>query len=96
MMGMTLHAGETLTYSDLVERLYDMKRLTTQPEKGEKSGSFASSDRAARYDEAAGKYVNWHPNGDGNGFINGDGTTMMKMDGPGVIWRIWSAMPKEK
>ena len=42
MMGMTLHAGETLTYSDLVERMYDMKRLTTQPEKGEKSGSFSS------------------------------------------------------
>ena len=69
-----------------------MKRLTTQPEKGEKSGCFASWDRAARYDEAASKYVKWYANGDGNGFINRVGTTMMKMDGPGVIWRIWSAI----
>ena len=87
--------AKDLSYAELISRLYDMKHLTTQPEKGEKSGSFASWDRGARYDEAAGKYVKWHANGDGDGFMDRDGTTMMKMDGPGVIWRIWSAMPKE-
>jgi|GEM_PF-3435385 len=83
-----------LSYSDLVARMYDMKYLASQPIPGEQSGCFSSWDRGARYDEAAGKYVNWHANGDGGGFMDRDGT-MMKMDGPGVIWRIWSAMPKE-
>lgn len=83
-------AAETLTYEDLVGRLYDMKRLATPPIKGVTSGSFASWDRGARYDEATGKYVHWWANADGTGFMDRNGT-MMKLEGPGVIWRIWSA-----
>ena len=83
-----------LTYADLVGRLYDMKLLAVPPVPGEKSGCFSSWDRGARYDEGQGKYVNWHANADGGGFLDRQGT-MMKLDGPGVIWRIWSAMPKQ-
>ena len=86
--------SETMSYSDIVERLYDVKHLATQPQQGEKSGNFSSWDRGAKYDEAAGKYVNWHANGDGDGFMDSEGL-MMKLDGPGVIWRIWSAMPEK-
>ncbi len=89
----TTAGADELTYADLVERLYDMRVLATSPVPGEKSGCFSSQDRAARYDEDLGKYVNWHANGDGGGFMDREGT-MMEMDGPGVIWRIWSAMPK--
>lgn len=83
-----------LTYADLVERLYDMEILATPPAPGEKSGCFSSWDRGARYDVGQSKYVDWHANGDGGGFLDRQGT-MMKMDGPGVIWRIWSAMPQQ-
>lgn len=82
------------TYENLVERLYDMRVLATTPAPGETSGCFSSWDRGARYDEREGKYVNWHANGDGGGFMDRQGT-MMEMEGPGVIWRIWSAMPKQ-
>lgn len=86
--------SQSLSYSDLVGRLYDVKYLATQPQMGERSGCFSSWDRGAKYNEATGKYENWHANGDGDGFMDRSGT-MMEMDGPGVIWRIWSAMPKE-
>jgi hypothetical protein len=76
------------------ERLYDVKHLASQPQPGEKSGCFSSWDRALRTTEKTGKYENWHANGDGNGFMDDNGT-MMELDGPGVIWRIWSAMPKK-
>lgn len=86
--------AECLSYSDLVGRLYDVKYLATQPQMGERSGCFSSWDRGAKYNEATGKYENWYANGDGDGFMDRSGT-MMEMDGPGVIWRIWSAKPKE-
>jgi len=93
VLGATAEASE-LTYADLVERLYDMKVLATPPAPGEKSGCFSSWDRGARYDEGQGEYVDWHANGDGGGFMDRQGT-MMKLNGPGVIWRIWSAMPQQ-
>jgi hypothetical protein len=91
--GTTAGANE-LTYADLVERLYDMKLLATPPVPGKKSGCFSSRDRASRYDEDEGKYIDWHANADGSGFVDREGT-MMEMDGPGVIWRIWSARPEQ-
>ena len=57
MVGMNLHAGETLKYSDLVERLYDMKRLTTQPEKGEKSAGTTDYYGVVPAEDRAGYYV---------------------------------------
>jgi hypothetical protein len=86
--------AKDMSYEELVSRLYDMKYLATQPRPGEKSGNFSSWDRGAKYDKATGKYENWFANSDGNGFMDHEGT-MMKLEGPGVIWRIWSAMPKK-
>ena len=73
----------------------DLSRLAVLPEAGEKCGQCSSYDRASKYDEKTGKYVDWDANGDGNGFIRKEGKqiVMAEMDGPGCIWRIWSAAP---
>ena len=62
----------------------------------EKTAQFSSYDRASRYDEAAGKYIRWDANGDGDGFIRKEEGKFVfaEMTGPGCIWRIWSAAPK--
>jgi len=85
-------ASQTYTYSDLVERLSCLQHLATPPAVGEKGGSFSSWHRQARYDQASGKYVKWWANDDGGGFMDSEGT-MAKIEGPGIIWRIWSAAP---
>jgi hypothetical protein len=86
-------ADPTLTYPDLVHRITDLSHLSVLPQAGEKCGLWSSYDRASRYDEKTGKYVNWDANGDGNGVIRseGDRVVMAEMKGPGCIWRIWSA-----
>jgi hypothetical protein len=89
----TARAEPTLTYADLIHRMTDLARLAELPDAGEKCGQCSSYDRASRYDEKTGKYVNWDANGDGNGIIRteGDRVVMAEMKGPGCIWRIWSA-----
>ncbi len=86
-------AGEKLTYVDLIRRLTDLERLAVLPAPGEKCQQWSSWDRRSRYDAEAGKYVNWSANGDGTGIIRreGGGEVFAEMEGPGVIWRIWSA-----
>ncbi len=85
------------TYVDLVHRLTDLQHLAVLPQPGERMAQWSSYDRASRYDATTGKYVRWDANGDGNGFIRqeGDQIVMAEMDGPGCIFRIWSAAPKE-
>jgi hypothetical protein len=92
-----LFGAETLTYVDLIKRLTDLERLAVLPAPGEACAQWSSYDRKSRYDEAAGKYVAWDANGDGNGIIRkeGDKSVFAEMEGPGCIWRIWSAAPKE-
>ena len=86
-------AAETLTYVDLVNRTIDLEHLAVLPPTGEKCAQWSSYDRASKYDEATGKYVAWGANGDGKGVIRqeGDRAVMAEMEGPGCIWRIWSA-----
>ena len=86
-------AGQTLTYVDLVNRLTDMEHLATLPEPAEKCGLWSSYDRASNYDTATGQYVKWDANADGSGIIRkeGDLSVIAEMEGPGCIWRIWSA-----
>ncbi|MCX5639048.1 MAG: hypothetical protein NTX52_15340, partial [Planctomycetota bacterium] len=60
---------EKLTYLDLVNRLTDLEHLATLPSAGEKCAQWSSYDRASKYDETAGKYVNWGANGDGGWII---------------------------
>ena len=86
-------AAETYTYRQLVERYVDLQHLSVLPEPDEKAAMWSSFDRASKYDEASGKYVAWHANGDGVGFIRKEGNeiVMAEMEGPGCILRIWSA-----
>ena len=84
---------QNYSYAELVDRLVDLQFLATPPEVGEKGGSFSSWDRGAEYNERTGKYETWWANRDGEGFMDNRGT-MAEIDGPGVIWRIWSAMPE--
>jgi hypothetical protein len=90
-------AAEKLSYVDLVGRLTDLEHLATLPAPGEKCAQWSSYDRRSKYDEASGKYIDWAANGDGNGIIRkeGDELVFAEMEGPGVIWRIWSALAKE-
>ena len=86
-----------LTYVDLVNRLTDLEHLATLPVPGEKTAQFSSYDRASCYDDITGKYVHWDANGDNDGVIRkeGDQFVLAEMNGPGCIWRIWSAAPKQ-
>ncbi len=86
-----------LSYVDLVQRITDLTYLATLPATNDQCAQWSSYDRKSRYDAATGKYVNWDANGDGNGTIRREGNTevMAEMEGPGCIWRIWSAMPQD-
>jgi len=86
-------AAERLTYVDLVKRLTELEQLAVLPVPGERCGQCSSYDRASKYDEATGKYVRWDANGDGSGIIRQEGeqSVIAEMEGPGCIWRIWSA-----
>ncbi len=90
-------AAVEYTYVDLVNRLTDLQSLAVLPMEGETCKQWSSYDRASRYDEATGKYVGWDANWDGNGIIRkeGDQQVFAEMEGPGCIWRIWSALAKQ-
>lgn len=92
-----LASEQILTYEDLAARLTSMERLATLPGPGETCVQWSSYDRNSRYDAAADKYVAWDANGDGDGYLRkeGDQIVMAEMKGPGCIWRIWSAAPKD-
>jgi hypothetical protein len=90
-------AQTNLTYPALVRRLTNLEHLATLPQAGETTALFSSHDRASRYDEATGRYVDWDANQDLIGVVRKAGTNVVlaEMDGPGCIWRIWSASPKD-
>jgi hypothetical protein len=75
----------------------DLERLAVLPAPGETCAQWSSYDRASKYDAATGKYIAWGANGDGNGIIRKEGeqAVMAEMEGPGCIWRIWSARAME-
>ena len=86
----------TLTYPDLLRRLYDLRLLAEPPQPGERSGTFSSYDRRSRYNAETGMYKDWAANDDGGGYIRqeGDSIVAFEAQGPGVIWRVWSALPQ--
>jgi hypothetical protein len=93
-------AETRLTYIDLVERLTDLERVAVLPEQGESCMQWSSYDRQSRYDAKTGKYVKWEANGDGYGGTNWirkeNGKFVLgEMEGPGCIWRIWTATAKK-
>jgi hypothetical protein len=85
----------TLTYTDLARRLVDLERLAEPPLPGEQGGCCSSYDRRSRYDAEAKAYLDWDANDDGSGYIRkeGDWIVAFEREGPGVIWRVWSALP---
>jgi hypothetical protein len=93
LFGSPAAAQETLSYVDLINRMLDMEHLAVLPGQGETCKQWSSYDRASRYDEATGKYVQWDANGDNDRCIRKeDGKSVLaEMEGPGCIWRIWSA-----
>ena len=95
--GLLWAAEPGLTYADLIRRLTDLEQLATLPAPGEQCAQWSSYDRRSRYDAATGKYVDWDANGDGDGIIRKEDNKLVlaEMAGPGCIWRIWSATPKQ-
>ena len=93
----SVSAAERLTYVDLVNRLTDLEHLATLPAPGEKCAQWSSYDRRSKYDSVSGKYIDWSANGDGDGIIRkeGDKQVFAEIEGPAVIWRIWSALANE-
>ncbi|MFH1730694.1 MAG: glycoside hydrolase family 172 protein [Planctomycetota bacterium] len=90
----TVSAAERYTYADLVGRLTDLQRLATPVVPGEKTSASTSHDRGMSYDPRTDTYRNWAANGDGGGGIRREGNAQVMVDlkGPGVLWRIWSAL----
>ena len=87
-----------MTYRELLQRLTDLRLLAVPPLSGERSGNMSSFDRASQYDPASDTYRCWGANDDGTGCIRklDDGTIVaFEQEGPGVIWRIWSALPEQ-
>jgi len=86
------HAQE-YSYIDIVNQLADLQRLAVLPEEGEKNAQFSGYDRRSRFDDKTGRYIDWDVNDDWAGYIRkeGENYVLAEMDGPGVIWRIWSA-----
>ncbi len=84
-------------YAWFLNRLIDLDHLAIL-ENGQTCKQFSSYDRKSRYDEATGKYLDWSANGDSGQYLRVDPATgegvMAEMEGPGCIWRIWSADPQ--
>ncbi len=91
------HAQQTLSYGDLINRLTDTSAPAILPQSGETCRQWSSWDRASQYDTETGKYIHWEANGDGSGIIRKEGPyeVMAEMEGPGCIWRIWSALAQQ-
>ncbi len=85
--------AETLTYPDLARRIYDLEALAVKPPAGERTGLASSYDRGSRYDAARDKYIGWDANSDGSGIVRkeGDKAVLAEINGPGCVWRIWTA-----
>jgi hypothetical protein len=83
--------AQTLTYTDIANRMIDLQYLAMLPEAGIKTQEFTSYDRGSTYNATTDVYNNWFANNDCCGSING--TLLAQMAQPGVIWVSWSATP---
>ena len=82
------------SYEELLSRLTDMRMLARPAMSGERSGCCSSYDRSSKYDAQQDRYIDWGANDDGTGCVRElpDGSIVAaELEGPGVIWRSWSA-----
>lgn len=81
----------------LLNRMTDLSALAAMPTASEKSGTFSSYDRQSVYDEQEDRYRDWGANDDSDGCIRfeGEEAVVAELEGPGVIWRVWSAQPEQ-
>lgn len=79
LLPVTALADETLSYSDILDRMVGMQRLATSPVDGENSGCFSSRDRKSQYNEDTGRYEQWRANHDADGYLDDKGT-MLRLD----------------
>ncbi len=88
---------QALSYGDLIDRLTDFESPAVLPAASETCKQWSSWDRASRYDADTGKFIRWDANGDGTGIIRKEGSyeVLAEMEGPGCIWRIWSALAEQ-
>jgi len=84
---------KVLTYENIVSKIYDLPALAVLPVKGEKGALASSYDRKSKYNEKSDSYIDWYANADWAGVVRqeGENVVLAEIDGPGVIWRIWSA-----
>lgn len=89
----TTSRAENLTFDDLLEAMVDLKALAVRPHPGEYCRQFSSYDRATRWDPERKEITGNRANGDRGHFLRVEpaGSVLAEMDGPGVIYRIWSA-----
>src|SRR5699024_9225384 len=61
------------------------------------TAAYTSYDRSSIYNSTTNSYEDWDANNDGEGYIRKEGDEMVvfESEGPGVIWRVWSALAKE-
>lgn len=82
-----------------LDRLIDLDRLALL-EEGVSCKQFSSYDRKSRYDAEKNEYIDWDANGDAGKYLRVEPDTgeavMAEIEGPGCIWRIWSANPQGK
>src|SRR5688572_16479306 len=56
--------NKNISYSEIVNRLTDLKALATLPVAGEKSSMWASYDRKSKVDSTSGAFIGWGANND--------------------------------
>ena len=96
-IGCTSEQTVRLSYEDMVDHLTNLDRLPVI-EPGVYCKQFSSYDRRSQYDPETDQYISWDANGDAGHFLRIEPGTheavMAEMDGPGCIFRIWSANPQ--
>ncbi len=80
--------AQALTYAELCEQLHDLDRLTRRQQgvTAHQASSYERRDRESwGVNGDSGHYARVEPNGE---------AVLFQADGPGCIWRIWSANPQ--
>ncbi len=88
--GEAAQTSKPLTYVDILGQLTDLDRLT-RLQTGYRAGLASSWDRNSR--------TRWGANGDAGQYLRVEPSgeaVMMDMEGPGVVYRVWSANPMGK